>query len=659
MPREAELLRSQIRAQENQSRHLAHLVHEKTVEKAQLEEEVDKLTAWLEAALAAKDSAERTYATLEALRTALSAESQLEQQVESDRADLVSRVRRSGRAGIHFMTDEIMKAGKSIQSAAEHRVKGVSKQLEAAKSLLHFATLDLEGLTVSHDAICNALAAVRSFVHNINALPNELLLKIFRQVVEAEIAARNQMALGPGGQTVIPNAVVSPLHIGAVSSQWRELTHACSDLWRAVSLNLSNSSGSVSSGLQRIADRQLQRVRHYLQYSRNYELDMVVGIGGNTDLEKILQAVTPILSKRSISQLIVNTTHLDMLRRTPGGGVVIQNANDLPGLGYLLAQLPPARILKFTPFERTKDHNTPDFCFIPKLGSLSSCISITCYGVRPMPPSPGAQTVRHLSITRTSKHLSWNLNTILSSFPNLAYLEIDSALAGCVEGLDSNQDVHVCTLPNLKRVTTSLTGLDDLNKSVQRRVSLPSFNHLTLTDVEHRRKAPEFVWIAFSAGEYAAKITTLEVMECSASQFIDLRPLSTLNTLKLHSNAVQGGLKSFAIEPSYPAEDPLPASLKEMHLFDSNVSGEEILGYIKQMRSNSISHKWTYSSRLYLSGCLNITKGFLSELEDEGDCYVYLFSSFDTEHSSRCNYTLTTVIGLMNLCNYRCMTPYS
>ena len=624
LPHEAELLRSKIRVQEDQLMHLTHLIHEKTVEEAQLEAEVDKLSAWLEAALAAKDSAERTCAALEGLKTALSAESQLEQQVEGHQADLVLRVRCYGRAGTHFMTDDLMKTGKSIQSAAENRVKGVSDQLDAAKSLLHFASLDLEGLTLSHDAICNALAAVRSFVHNINALPNELLLKIFRQVVDAEIATRNQVALGSGGQAAIPNAVVSPLHIGAVSSRWRELTRACSELWRGVSLNLLNPSG-FSVGLQRGQDRQLQRIRHYLQHCKDFELDVVVNISGNFDLEIVSGTVTATLSGRLISQLIINATNLDTLRRTPGdGGVAIQTANDLPGLGHLLAELPPARILKLTPLRETKDHNTADFLFIPTLASLASCTSFTCFGIRPIPPNPGAQTVQHLSITRTSKYLSWNLNVILTSFPNLTHLEMDSALAGCVEGLDGNLGVHACTLPKLKRVTTSLTGLDDLNKSVQRRLSLPSFNHLTLVDVVAREQAPLFVWVAFSAGEYAAKLTTLEVMECSASQFIDLRSLSTLNTLKLHSKAVQCGLKSFAVTPVAPAEDPLPASLKGMHLFDSNISGEEILEYIKQIRSNSTSHRWTYPSQLHLSGCWNITNAFRSELEDEGDYYIHL-----------------------------------
>ena len=659
LPHEVDLLRSNIRVQENQLRQLAHLVHEKSVEKAQLEEEVDTLTTWLEVALAAKDSAERTCTALEALQNALTAENQLEQQVEGDQSDLVSRVRHYGRAGTHFMTDEVMKTGTSIQSAAENRVKAVSNQLDAAQSLLHFASLDLEGLTLSHDATYNALAAVRAFVHNINALPNELLLKIFRQVVNAEITTRNQMILGFGGQAVMPNAVVSPLRIGAVSSRWRKLTRACSELWRVVSVKVSNPSGfGFSSELQRIPHRQLQRMRHYLQHSKNSELDLVVNIGGNTDLEKILEAITPNLSNRSISELIVNATHLDMLRRTPGGGVAIQTASGLPGLVYLLAQLPPARSLKLTLSEKIKDHNTADLFFIPKLGSLSSCTSITCFGVRPIPPSPGAQTVQHLSITRTSNHNSWNLNAILSSFPNLAYLEIDSALAGCIEELDDNPEMHACILPRLKRISTSLTGLDDLNKSLQRRLSLPSFNHLTLAGVEDREKAPEFVWIVFSAGGYAAKITTLEVMECSASQFIDLRSLSTLNTLKLHSKAVQGGLKSFAIKPSDSAEDPLPASLKEMHLFDSTISGNEILGYFKQIRSNCISHKWTCSSRLHLSGCLNITRDFRSKLEDEGDYYVHLYSTYGTECSFRCDNILRTLlrrvgyaIVSINVCN--------
>ena len=622
LPHEAALLRSKIRAQENQLRHLAHLVHEKAIEKAQLEMEVDKLTAWLEAALAAKHSAERTYAALEALKTALRAESQLEQQVEGDRADLALRVRSSGRAGTHFMTDEVIKTGKSIQNAAETRVIGVSNELDAAKSLLHFASLDLEALTLSHDAVSNALEAVRAFVHNINTLPNELLLKIFRQVVDAEIAARNQIVLGSGVQAMIPRVVVSPLRIGAVSSRWRELTRACSELWRAVFLDLSNPGLSwfTPFGLRQIQDRCM---RHYFQHSKNSELDVVVHIGEHTNLEKILDAVTPTLSKRSISQLIVKATHLETLRRTPGAGLALQTTTELPGLSYLIAQLPPPRVLKLTPLEKTKDHNMADFLFIPKLDSVASCISITCFGVRPTPPSPGAQTVQHLSITRTSKHNSWNLNVILSSFPNLAYLEMDPALAGCVEGLDNISEVHVCMLPRLERVTTSLTGLDDLNKSVQRHLSLPSFNHLALADVEHREKAPEFVWIEFSAGEYAAKITTLEVMECSRSQFIDLRSLSNLNTLKLHSKAVQYGLKSFAIKPSLTAEDPLPALLKEMHLVNSNISGTEILGYIKQMGSNSISHKWTRPSRLHLFGCPNITKDFRSKLEDEGSCHIH------------------------------------
>ena len=608
LPHETELLKSKIRAQEKQLRLLAQLVHEKTVEKAQLEAEVDKLTAWLEAALAASDSADQTWKALERLKTALSTECQLEQQIEEHQADLVSRVRYYGKAGTYFMTDDLMKTGKSIQSAAGNRVKGVSIQLDVAKSLLHFASLDLEALTLSHDAICNTLTAVGSLVHHINALPNELLLRIFQEVVDAEIATRNQMALDSGVQAVTPKPVVSPLRIAAVSSRWRELTRGCVEMWKAVSF--------FSPGLRQIPDQQLQRTQHYLQYSKDSGLDMVVYIEGIADLEMILKPVAATLASRSISQLIINVSHPDILRRTQGGGAVTQAAGDLPGLGNLLVQLPSAHTLILAPLGR-EIH--PDYLFIPNLASLASCRSFTCFGIQPIPPSPGAQDIRHLSITRTSTIGPWNLNAILSLFPNLTHLEMDSALTGCVEGLSHIPEVHACTLPKLKRVTTSLTGLDDLNKFIQRRLSLPSLDRLTLANVVAREKAPLFVWITFSAGEYAAKITTLEVMQCAVSPFIDLRSLSALKTLKLHSAAVQCGLKSFAVKPSASAEDPLPASLKKIHLFDSDISGEQLIGYFKQMRSNSTSHKWTYPSQLHLSGCPNITVAFRRELEGEGD----------------------------------------
>lgn len=585
----------------------------------QLKTEVDKLTAWLKAAQTARDSAERAWTGIEGLSTSLSAESQLQQQVE---AGLASRVRSYGEEAGHFMTDDWMTTGKSIQAAAENRFKGVLAQLDAATSLLHFASLELEALTLRRNAISNALTAKRFFIYHINSLPNELLLKIFQEVVSTEVATRNQTALGDGEEERIPRAVVSPLHLGAVSSRWRELTCTCAELWSAVSLILADPRPSS----QRILDRQLQRMQYYLQNSKNSELNLVVYYrrGGDTDLGRVLEPFTAALSRRSIAQSIINTKHLDMCA-APGGGAAAQTARDLPDLQHLLAQLPSARILKLTPLRRHCDHNTAEFLFVPPLASLSSCTSFTCFGIRPMPPNLGAQTVRHLSISRTSTHVSWDLNAILSSFPNLTHLDMDSALAGCVEGLNENPEVHECTLLNLKRVTTSLTGLDDLNKSVQRRLSLPSFEHLTLADVSSRDRIPLFVWITFSASEYAAKLTTLEVMECSAFQFIDLHALSILNTLKLHSKAVRYGLKSFALEPS-AAEDPLPASLKEIYLFNPNISGGKILQYIKQIRSNSISHKWTYPSRLHLSGHLNITKASRSSLEDEGDYYVHLFS---------------------------------
>jgi len=77
-----ELLRSKIRTQEKQLRLFAHLIHGNTVERAQIEAEVDKLTTRLEAALAASDAADQTWKTIEGLKTALSTECQLEQQVE-------------------------------------------------------------------------------------------------------------------------------------------------------------------------------------------------------------------------------------------------------------------------------------------------------------------------------------------------------------------------------------------------------------------------------------------------------------------------------------------------------------------------------------------------------------------------------------------------
>lgn len=632
---EAELLRLKIQEDKEQLRHLAGLVHQKTVEKAQLEAEIDMLTAWWEAAQVAKDSAERTWTALEGLSASLSAETQLEEQAEEHQATLVSRVRAYGKAGGHFMSDEVMKIGKSIQVAAANRVEGVLNQLDAAKSLLRFASLDLEALTLSHDAICQTLAAKQSFIHHINALPNELLLRIFQEVVDEEVATRNQMALGYGGQAEIPRAVVAPLRIGAVSSRWRELTYTCVELWRAVSLNLFDS--NTFSGVQRAPGRQVQCIQHYLQYSKSLELNMVVCVRGKADLTRILKPVTETLSKGSISQLIINATHQEMLHRAPEDGAATQTTGDLAGLRYLLAQLPSARVLKLSPMGRTSDHNTADFLLTPEPASLASCISLTCSGIRLSAPSPGAQTVQHLSITRTSKHASWNLSAILSSFPNLTHLEMDPEVSGCVEGLAHHLEVHACTLSKLKRVTVSITGLDDLNKFVQRRLSLPSFNHLTLADVFVHMRAPNFVWITFSSGEYAAKITTIEVMECSGLYFIDLRSLSTLHILKLHSKAVDAGLKSFAVKPSPATEDPLPASLKEMHLFDSNISGEEILGFIQQMRSNSNLHKWTYPSLLHLSGCSNITNDFRSGLEDEGDYCVHIFRCSSAKHLSRCD----------------------
>jgi hypothetical protein len=617
LPHEAELLKSRISVQEKQLGHLAYLVHEKTVEKAQLEAEVDKLTAWLKAALGARDSAKPTWTALEGLSTALSAETQLERLVEEQQTDLASRVRSYGKAARHFTADELMEMGKSILEATENRVKGVSDQLDAAKSLLHFASLDLDALALSHDAMHNALSAKRSFVHHIDALPNELLLRIFQEVVDTEVATRNQTAMRYEEQGGTPRAVVSPLRIGAVSSRWRELTRACFELWRAVSLD-------ISPGLQQAPDQQLQRMQHYLQHSKNTELDMVVYIRGKTDLQRILEPVAGSLPRRSISQLIINATHLEMLRRVPGDGAATQSEGDLPGLGHLIAQLPPARILKLAPLGETSG-----LLLILKLSSLVSCISFTCFGIRPIPASPGAQTVQHLSITRVSKHASWNLNTVLSSFPNLIHLEMDRTHVGCAEELENNLEEHPCTLPKLKRITTSLAGLDDLNKFVQRRLSLPAFNHLTLADTLDRRKTESmFVWMAFSAGEYAAKITILEIMECSATHFIDLRSLSTLKTITLHSTAVHCGLRSFAAKPSATGEDPLPASLMEMQLLDSNISGEAILGYIQQMRINSTSHNWTYPPRLSLSGYWNTTRVLRSKLEDEGEqtttCVTYV-----------------------------------
>jgi hypothetical protein len=635
-------LRSKIRVQEEQLSHLANLVHEMTIERVQLEEEVDQLSAWLKVAQTARDSAERTRIALEGLNASLSAEIQLERQVDEQHPEVVKRVLAYGKAGGHWMTDEVMEIGKSIQIAAQNRVNGVLDQLESAKSLLHFASLDLEALTLSRDATSNALTAKKSSIYHINALPNELLRKIFLEVVDAEVSTRNQTALSYKGQTGILRAVVSPLRVGAVSSRWRELTYSCVELWRAVSFNLADPN---SFGLsQRTPDQQLQRIQHYLRHSKNSELNVVVCIRGNADLEGRLELLTATLSKRSISQLIFNATHPEVLRRTPFGGAVTQTTGDLPDLGHLLARLPSARVLKLAPLGGTNDHNTADFLFTLELASLASCISLTCSGIRPSAPSPGAQAVQHLSITRTSKHASWNLNAILASFPNLAHLEMDPTLVGCVEGLDDHQEVSACTLSKLKRVTTSLTGLDDLNKSVQRRLSLPSFNHLTLADVLAQEKAPPFVWIAFSSGEYAAKITTLEVMECSVPLFIDLRSLSALYTLKLHSTAVQAGLKSFAVKPSVSAEDPLPASLKEMHLFDSDISGETILETIKQMRSNSDSHAWTYPSLLHVSGCWNITKDFRSKLEDQGDCCVHSYYCSCAKHLSRCGDILRTLL---------------
>jgi len=124
--------------------------------------------------------------------------------------------------------------------------------------------------------------------------------------------------------------VVAPLRIGAVSSRWRELTYECVKLWREVSLNLVDS--SHFSGLQRAPGQQLQCLKYHLRHNKASELDVVVCVRGKPDLARMLKPVTAILSKGSISQLIINTTHRDILLRSPGDGAATQTTGDLAGL---------------------------------------------------------------------------------------------------------------------------------------------------------------------------------------------------------------------------------------------------------------------------------------------------------------------------------------
>ena len=490
---------------------------------------------------------------------------EVETRAQVEHPDLVARVQLGEEEGELLSTlHQLESAQTKLAEILIRRTSRLQQELDAMESLLHFAKVDCDALTMNRDAVRNLLAAKATFLYHIHSLSDEVLCQIFSLVVDEELHNRKIMMTDPDKCFSFLDMVDAPLRLGAVSHAWRRIVSSYPPLWRGIVVNFQGATTtfgvlSAHSGEQ----RQLRQIEHYLSRSHGVDLDILIYVSASTYEHSFLSSVASLFQPRVVRQIIIRAQHFSLQSS-------LDHEGNHPTLSRFLAPLPTARIINIAAWNQTEEQGATNPTFFPSPNWLGGCESFTCVGLYPLLPAHGAPSVRHLSITSTSYKPAWNLAGILSGFPNLTHLEIDLTLKGHVSSLEMTSPSSPLTLKSLIHLTTSVTGLDDLNK-IANDLKLPSLRHLTLLNSPSSSHPSVLTWEAFICGPHSPELTVLEIIHATGP-LMDIHQLTLLHTLKLHGSAVQVGLETLAS----PDGKLLPPNLKDIYFYDSGI-GDQVV----------------------------------------------------------------------------------
>lgn len=595
--------------------HLDVILESRVKEAVSVKQELAVLQSRLDAARAVRDSAAHATSALGALSETMTKESSLEATLSTHATDLVARVRFEGQETELAKTAAQIKAytpaHETIEKLAQKRVDHVTIELDAAQSMHQFAQNALNAMQASRKAVYESMRSKIAFLQNVNILPPEILLKIFQHVVLQEIVFKQGLVRDPD----VPYShktepIRSPLVLQAVCQQWRHLVQSCSELWQGVTLFGGDygSHSTISSSEQ----KQLSRMGYYLERNQSSPLQLIIHTRLTYISSAFFNAGFSRLKGRIIKQLLISAKNLDNNSNPitlPSG---LQTY--LPSFENFVNDIPTAQVIEMVPWNT--GNGRPTLTFHPRVGWFNACRSFICHGVVPLLESTGAERVTHVSITRTSRN-NWDFNGVLRSFPGVTHLEIDPTRTGCRQALQDLPADAAYTAASLQHITTSIEGLDDLTKFLQRGLSLPCLTDLTLVDTAPRGGPAISPWPEFTSSSVAERITTFEVLCSSSGDFPSPRPLRSLQTLKLHHTAATKGSQSLtsAGDEKNNALVMVPPSLKEIHYFDSDIDEEAISGMLSRIKAEEGYEAWTCG--MQFSGCPNIKAKTLTLLGAE------------------------------------------
>lgn len=553
----------QVSKQREQLRCTEELVVEKGTEVTRLQAGVEMMHSWHQRARRAHElvaDVSKLYAEVD---ISVTREVEVEIQAKDEHPDLVARVQLDEEKGELLSTlRQLESAQTKLAGILAQRTSRLQQELDAMESLLRFAKLDCDALTMNQEAVRNSLAVKTTFLFNIHSLPDEVLCQIFGLVVDEELHDRKSMMMDTNNRFSCLDIVDAPLRLGAVSHEWRRLVGSYPPVWRGIVVNFRGVVTHFAVLEARVKEqRQLRKIEYYLSRSHGVDLDILIYVSAGTYEQSFLSSIASLLQPRVVRQIIIRAQHLSVQTSLDHGG-------NHPTLSRFLAPLPTARLINITLWNQTGEHGATDSAFCPSPNWLGVCTSFTCFGLHPLLQAHGAPSVQHLSITRGLSKSAWNLAAILSGFPNLTHLEMDPTLKGPTSSLEMIAPPTPLTLKSLKHISTSVTGLDDLNK-IANHLKLPSFRNLSLLNSPSSSHLAAPTWKAFICGPYSHRLTVLEIIQAT-DPFMDIHQLANLRTLKLHGSAVQVGLGTLAS----PDGELLPPILKHIYLYDSGASDQ-------------------------------------------------------------------------------------
>ena len=534
--------------------------------------------SWLQRAQKAQKLATDVSRLYSEVDISVAQELEVETRAQVEHPDLVKRVQLGEEKGELLSTlHQLESAQAKLADILIRRTSRLQQELDAVESLLHFAKVDCDALTMNRDAVRSSLAAKTTFLYHIHSLSDEVMCQIFSLVVDEELRDRKSMMTDANKCFSCLDMVDAPLRLGAVCHAWRRIAGSHPPLWRGIVVNfrgVAGASGILDPHAHLREQRQLRQIEYYLSRSHGIDLDILIYVSAGTYDHSFLSSVASLFQPRVVRQIVIRAQHLSLQSS-------LDHEGNHPTLSRFVAPLPTARMINIMPWNQKGEQGATDPTLFLSPNWLSGCESFTCAGLHPLLPAHGAPSAQHLSITRASYKPAWNLGGILSGFPNLIHLEIDPTLKGHISSLGMTSPPSPLTLKSLIHITTSVTGLDDLNK-LANDLRLPSFRHLTLFNPPSSSHISALTWGAFICGPHSPTLTVLEIIHATES-LMDIHQLTFLHTLKLHGSAVQVGLKSL----TSPDGKLLPPNLKDIYFYDSGVDEKVVREATSQLIKRS------------------------------------------------------------------------